>query len=346
METPSDALLARYVAGECTPAEAREVEQWCRASPVHQARLDTLHAIWNARRTPRSWDLEGIWGGVRRTMRADARRAPAFGHHLQGEPERPWLAAPLGAAAVLLLLAGATLAILKARRVPPPMREYATSRGQRGTLQLPDGSRLLLAPQSRLRVPADFGRGARELSLDGEALFTVAHDSTRPFRVRVKGAVVEDIETRFDLRAYPEDSLVAVAVAEGAVVLGRGGLPAGTARPDGRSAAEGIVVRLGEIATLAPDGAVTTARGAAVADYLAWADGRLHFASVPLQEVLRSIGRWYDLDVRVEGPALATRSITAEFSLRSATEMLQALALAVDARLTRAGRIVTLRLKS
>jgi transmembrane sensor len=346
MQTPSDALLAHYVAGECTPAEAREVEQWCRASPAHQTRLDALRAIWNARGAPRSWDVEGIWARVRRTIRADARRAPAFGRHLEGEHGRRWLAAPLAAAAVLLLLAGATVAILNSRRVPPPMREYATSRGQRGTLQLPDGTRLLLAPQSRLRISADFGRRARELFLDGEALFTVVHDSTRPFRVRAKGAVAEDIGTRFDLRAYAEDSLVAVAVAEGAVALGRGVAPSAAARRDGPAAAEGVLVRPGEIATLAPDGAVTTARGAAVADYLTWVEGRLHFANVPLPEVLRSIGRWYDLDVRVEGPALATRSITAEFSLRSADEMLQALALAVDARLTRAGRVVTLRPKS
>src|SRR6266478_6130011 len=241
MQTPSDALLARYVAGECTPAEARELEQWCAASLEHQARLDALRAIWTARRTPRSWDVEGIWARVRRTMRADARRAPAFGRHLEGERGRRWLAAPLAAAAVLLLLVGATLAILNSRRLPPPMREYATSRGQRGTLQLPDGSRLILAPESRLRIPADFGRGARELSLDGEALFTVVHDSTRPFRVRAKGAVAEDIGTRFDLRAYAEDSLVAVAVAEGVVALGRGTVPSAKVRRDSAAAAEGIV---------------------------------------------------------------------------------------------------------
>src|SRR6266496_3303754 len=104
MQTPSDALLARYVAGECTATEAREVEQWCRTSPAHQARLDGLRAIWNARGAPRSWDVEGIWARVRRTMPADARPAPAFGRHLKGGRERRWLA--LAAAAVLLLLAG------------------------------------------------------------------------------------------------------------------------------------------------------------------------------------------------------------------------------------------------
>ena len=73
--------------------------------------------------------------------------------------------------------------------------------------------------------------------------------------------------------------------------------------------------------------------------------GRLHFENVPLPAVLRAIGRWYDLDVRIAGPALATRSITAEFTLGAPDEMLRALALAVDARLTRSGaggRIITL----
>src|SRR6266704_1444152 len=246
METASDTLLARYLAGECTPAEARDVEQRCAASPAHQARLDTLRAIWNARGASRPWDVEGMWARVRRTMRAEARRGPA-------KRERRWLAAPLAAAAVLLLLAGAAYTTLNTRRPPPPMREYATARGQRGTLQLPDGTRLILAPHSRLRIPADFGRRAREVFLEGEALFTVVHDATRPFRVRAKGALAEDIGTRFDLRAYPEDSAVAVAVAEGAVALGR------AVESSGKVAPEGVVVRSGEVATLAPRGVVTTA---------------------------------------------------------------------------------------
>ena len=343
METPSDALLARYVAGECSAAEAGAVQRWCEADPAHPARLDELHAIWSARLAPRRWDVEAIWARVRRTMRQDAQRGPSV-RHWHWEPARRRLTVPLAAAAAVLLLAGTGVAVFRGSHRPPtplPMREYATARGQRINLQLPDRSRIILAPEARVRIPADFGRRVRELVLEGEALFEVVHDSTRPFRVRAKGAVVEDIGTRFDVRAYPEDSIVAVAVAEGAVVLGRA---ATTERAV--PVAEGVVVRPGEIATLAPNGLMAMARGAALADYLAWADGRLHFANVPLPDVLRAIGRWYDLDVRVEGHALAARSITAEFSLRSSDEMVRALALAVDARVTRSGRAVILRPKS
>jgi transmembrane sensor len=331
MDTPSDALLARYLAGECDPAERRAIEQWSAASLANRARLDAARGIWNTRRPPKTWDVEGMWQRVRHAVAAEGHR-PAFGRHLHGQRGHRGLQAGLAAAAVLIVVAGASLLVIRGKDRAPAMREYATARGQRITLQLPDSTTLILAPESRLRIPERFGRGSRELSLEGEALFTVAHDAQRPFRVHARHAVAEDIGTRFDVRAYPEDSLVAVAVAEGTVALGR-------------VAAEGVVVRSGEVATLSPAGLVGTGPTGALAGYLSWADGRLHFANVPLPAVLRTIGRWYDLDVRVEGRTLATRSITAELATQSPDEMLQALAVAVAARVTRSGeggRVVTL----
>jgi ferric-dicitrate binding protein FerR (iron transport regulator) len=64
-----------------------------------------------------------------------------------------------------------------------------------------------------------------------------------------------------------------------------------------------------------------------------------------LPEVLATIGRWYDLDIRVPDPALASRLVTAEFSTQSAGEMINALAIAMDASVERHARVVTLRPK-
>ena len=324
---PSDVLLARYLAGECSAAEIRDIEQWAELSAVNRARLDQLRAVWTARvpESGRKWDVEGIWARVR-----PARRA--FGVTLQATPHRR--ASALAAAAILVVLLGGAAVMLKWTHPAPPMREYVTGRGQRITMQLADGSQLILAPQSRLQIPAEFapGRQAREVVLNGEAFFTVTHDAQHPFRVRTGSAVVEDIGTRFDLRAYPEDSTVSVAVADGAVALGR-------------AKAEGVVVRAGEVGTLAPNGLVATRDGGSLAEFLSWTDGRLHFTNAPLPDVLQTLGRWYDLDVRLQGTGLSTRTITADLTLRSPDDMLAALALAVDARLTRSGpggRIVTL----
>jgi transmembrane sensor len=80
-----------------------------------------------------------------------------------------------------------------------------------------------------------------------------------------------------------------------------------------------------------------------VAGYLAWANGRLSFTDRPLEEVLRTIGRWYDLDVRVEDARLKGRRVTADFSPQSPAEMIDALAVATDAVVARDGRVITLR---
>lgn len=350
MTPPSDAVLARYVASECTAEEIREVERWSELDAANRARLQDFRALWEAVDPSPSWDLEGRWTGLQHRIRADSqanpaadrRREPSFGRLTPASRPRRMFTAALTAAAVLLLTAGVTLAVL--RRSPAsaptlaavPMREYVTPRGQRGTLQLPDGSRLVLAPETRLRIPADFGRRTREVVLEGEALFDVVHDGSRPFRVHANHAVAEDIGTRFDVRAYPGDSVVAVAVEEGAVALGSavGGVGA---------AAEGVVLRAGELGTLASDGRMATARDAeALSRHLSWVDGKLRFVETPLSDVLQSVNRWYDLDIRVDDRALAARPITAEFSVQSAPQMLRALAIAVDAQITQSGRVVTL----
>ncbi|HWC75413.1 MAG TPA: hypothetical protein VG454_15880, partial [Gemmatimonadales bacterium] len=98
---PSDALLARYLAGECSAAESHDIEQWAELSPANQVRLDQLRAVWTARVPDpaggRKWDVEGIWARVR-----PARRA--FGATLEATPHRR--ASALAAAAILVVLLG------------------------------------------------------------------------------------------------------------------------------------------------------------------------------------------------------------------------------------------------
>jgi transmembrane sensor len=347
MSSPFDALLARYLTGDCTEAEAREVERWVAENPTNRDRLEELRAVWQTRWPPADPDIEGMWAGLRRTMRTDRQRSAELRQAFRVEARRSWRSPVAAAAAVVLAVGGSLMLWRVSAHVPqsstPAMSQYLTPRGQRATFRLSDGTSLVLAAESRLRVPADYGRGAREVYLDGEALFDVVHDTARPFRVRAKHALAEDIGTRFDVRAYPEDSTVAVAVAEGAVALAPAGGPTAD-RAAGRAAAE-LVLRRGEAGTLTRGGRVTTASGAVAAAYLSWAEGRLRFVRTPLGEAARTIGRWYDLDVRIEGVELASLPVTAEFGMQSADEVLRELALAVGARVSQSGRVVTLQPK-
>jgi len=358
-------IIARYLDDSCTPAERDAVERWASQSPDNQKEIDALRRTWTqSALLPSGRRIDAMYANLSARM-----RAPALNVVKPETPERaarrtsvpatrplsisPPPAAPrpvrfarAGAIAATIVVA-ASLAggwYFTARGgsstgASPFVREYATERGEKATIQLSDGSQLTLAAASRVSIPADFGKASREITLEGEAFVDVAHDPTRPFRVRIKDAIAEDIGTRFDVRSYPQDSSVVVAVEEGAVALGQTPV---RVKGSGRTAVpEGVVLREGDVGTLSPDGHVKTTTGAP-GMYSSWMHGNLTFVRSPLSDVAEAIGRWYDLDVRVDSPALAAERVTASFSVQSPAQMVQALALAVNARVEMNGRVVRL----
>lgn len=94
------------------------------------------------------------------------------------------------AAAVLLIFAGG---YYFAARTVRPAEEITllTAKGNVGEFTLPDGSRVWLNGESRLKYPAEFSGPTREVALSGEAFFEVSKDSLRPFRVNMDNLQVE-----------------------------------------------------------------------------------------------------------------------------------------------------------
>jgi transmembrane sensor len=207
-----------------------------------------------------------------------------------------------------------------------PFREYVTAPGQRSQMTFPDGTRVLLAVDSRLRVPRDYGVRDRAVELEGEAYFVVRHDPARPFVVRTARGTAEDLGTEFDVRAYNDEDL-AVVVAKGQVLL-RG--------PELR-------LRPLERGVIDAHGITTHTRGVAVDRYVAWTRGALWFDDVPVRTVLLQLARWYDIDIQVDDTSLAHERLTIAFNTPSADEALASLARVLDVRFARTGRSVRMR---
>jgi transmembrane sensor len=297
--------LLRFIEGDCSPAEAAQLATWIAADPARGALLNELQAVWRLTgggRATRSWDV------------AAARK--------RLHPPRFRIALRI-AAAIAVIVAGAA-----AWRLLPssaPYREYVTAPGQRSQITFRDGTYILLAVDSRLRVPRDYGVHQRMVELEGEAYFVVRHDSARPFLVRTARGTAEDLGTEFDVRAYRDEDL-AVVVAKGQVVL-RG--------PELR-------LRPRERAVIDARGVATHTRGVAVDRYVAWTRGALRFDDVPLRSVILQLDRWYDLDIQLDDTSLARERLTIAFDTPSADEALAALAGVLNVRFTRAGRSVRL----
>ncbi len=243
------------------------------------------------------------------------------------------------AASVALVAVGAGLLIRGSlirnpRSLAPAVREYTTVAGQRLSVILADGTHLTLAPASKVRVAADYGHsiGARQVELEGEAYFAVVHDDRRPFSVRTSWAMARDVGTAFDVRAYPEDAEMRIAVAEGDVALAPLFPP--------RSRATQLLA--GDVAMIGGEG-VTVRHGANIASLTAWRQGRLVFQDTPLRDVARDLGRAFDLDVTVGDSVLGSRRVTATFGDEPEDEVLTAVAQIVGGRYERTGRRVVIR---
>jgi ferric-dicitrate binding protein FerR (iron transport regulator) len=345
-DRPDWQTIDRYLAGEASPEEEAAVVAWTARAPANAAALEALHARFAAR-DDAAWDVEAAWGRVRGRMAAGDEGARVLpldrargggGGAARGRRRVAWRVA------AALVVAAAGLGTWRAATRGGPgggaavadVTELVAPPGRHLSAPLPDGSRVTLHAGSRLRYAAGLGaRGRpRDVTLDGEAYFEVTHDAARPFRVRARHAVAEDLGTRFVVRAYAEAPSVEVVVAEGVVALRRA--PARGAPDD----APGAVLRRGQLGRLAAAGAPTVEPAEDVDRLTGWTAGTLALDGT-LADALPRLERWYDVDVVLADPRLASRRVTARFRDEPLPQALDALAIALGATYTRSGRTVT-----
>ena len=338
--------VARYLAGEGTAAEAEAVRRWLAEHPAERVFFDALSRAVapRAESGDEDIDVEGALRRVRARRDDPATRPPLVaGARGAGRPNerlrllRPasgggggswrsrWPLAVLAAAGVVFVAAAVVLrmgAVHRDAGTIAAAQVFTTQVGRRDSVVLADGSRVILGPGSELRVAAGYGAARRDVELIGEGYFEVKHDAARPFSVRAGGATIRDVGTTF---AVHDDSAmgVRVAVTSGAVKV--------------RAAGHEADLAAGDVAVLAPDGALSSTRGGARDDDLAWTRGQLVFRDAPMAEVSADLRRWYGVELRVTDPALARRRLTATFAGEPADKVLDVIALTVGGEVTRHG---------
>jgi transmembrane sensor len=335
--------LAQYWAGECDAAESAAIEAWLNADPERRTEALAMRQVWEASRLTEAGsvgkgDADRTWNAIQSRLGARrdiAQRAPARVRVERFDrttaSRRTW-ALPGAIAAVVVGAAVLAYTVDASRRGPSALdhgREYVTAPGQSETVRLADGTEFMLAPGSRLQLGAEYGDARRDVVLQGEATFTVVHDSRRPFVVRVGRAIATDIGTRFDVRGYADDSSVRVVVAEGQVGVGR--LGASQQAPLGR----------GDMATIG-DSSVAIVHGVDVNGFLGWSSGRFVFDQVPLSSAAIELARWYGVTIVIGDSTMRARHVSITLERQSLTSALDVIALAVGARVVRQGSTFTL----
>jgi transmembrane sensor len=349
-----DERMVRYIVGECTPLESARTQEWIAADPARWKRFQELERVWRAcaREPSKRWNAESAIGQLRGSPDLPAanrgsRRTPVAPLTLRrprGSSRRPWNRGAMGIAAVLALAAaGAVGSRVITGRWPVhagarsddvvPLQTVATSRGQRATITLSDGTHIVLGAESAVRYAHDLGaRARRDVYLDGQAYFEVAHDTARPFSVHTSRGVAEDLGTEFVVTAYSTSPEMQVVVTAGQVRLRRPVSSAADSSLDSGRSTQPLTLGPGELGMIDSSGVLSRSRVTDASAYLDWTKGELVFRGVPLAEALPAISRWYDMGIVLGDTSLARRRLVASFGPHSGHDVVRLIALAVDAR--------------
>ncbi|MBL8267165.1 FecR family protein [Steroidobacter sp.] len=191
------------------------------------------------------------------------------------------------AAALAAGFAVAIISLLFAGDFFVPTQNFVTAPGMQQSVELKDGSVVQLNADSHVQVR--LRRSTRELQLlRGEALFKVAHDANRPFRVHAGNAVVQALGTQFNVSKQATGTVVSVV--EGKVRVSSANDASGSNALASNEASNGTLpvaaLIAGQQAVVASTGAITRNEAADVKQTLAWQPQRLVFRQTSLEDIV------------------------------------------------------------
>jgi transmembrane sensor len=163
----------------------------------------------------------------------------------------------------------------------------STPKGRQFRLVLPDGTKAWLNAASSLRYPTAFSGKDRKVEVTGEVYFEVARNAKMPFKVKVN----EDVEvvvlgTHFNINSYTNEASITTTLLEGSVQISNKG--------------QKEILNPGQQAQVNTSEKIKVFSGVNLKKVMAWKDGVFDFEDAKLQEVMRQLERWYDIEVVYE----------------------------------------------
>lgn len=216
------------------------------------------------------------------------------------------------------------------------MRELATANGSKRTIQLPDGSSVILNAESKLRYNKDFGVKHREIELEGEAYFDIVKNEKLPLTVHAGSVDIKVKGTVFNVKAYNEDSTIEASLITGAIEVIPQNNPERKIllKPKEKirinknttNALSKVVadenqptkelIKLDKINVNAVDSSIYE---------IAWIQQKLNFTREPFQTLAKKMESWYNVSIHFNNQNLANLTFTGSFEKETLVEALEAL---------------------
>lgn len=299
----NDEWLDKYIVGEATENEKRQVVEWLMESEENRRKCILRRRLFEMT----------LW--QQGNFEQSEKRGNIVHKRL-----RMWIREIAKVAAVAIV--GLVLACWWFQTHPDAeenrFQSVWTPAGQRTELLLADGTKVWLNAHSRLTFPVRFGKSERRVQLDGEGYFEVTHDTRRPFFVETSRYDVKVLGTEFNVLAYATDSVWETSLLKGRVeVLASGKVDGGLVlEPDTRARLCGQKLQKDWIRD---------------EEHFLWREGLVSFKGIAVGELMKKLELYYDIDIVVNNERILRSYYSGKFRVSDGVEhVLRVLQLNLD----------------
>jgi ferric-dicitrate binding protein FerR (iron transport regulator) len=343
-------LVIDYLTGQINEEQLEVLKNQLLSAPCSKQQFEEMREIWMA------------------TMQTVFDKETAFRMFLarinnKKEAHRPqrrhihftrWMRA---AAAIVIGFMGGLLSLyfynnaMPAQPVSVAQIETVVPLGSKSRVTLTDGTSIWLNAGSRLCYMSDFGQTGREVYLEGEGYFDVAHDPAKIFVVKTDKIDIKALGTSFNVKAYPDEEIIETVLVEGKVSFGETILKPREKGVYMRKNATLLVQKKAEEQS-APDrrgAAAPGMPGVKIVEipldpviYTSWKDSLWKIERETLDDMAVKLERRYNVNIQFKDPAIGQLSVTATIKDESLEQVLRFLQLSVPIDFYIDGKTVTL----
>lgn len=296
--------------------EEHEFQIWLHADSARQAAMAHWQAEWQAFDSIPTETKQRLQSELAIAKAKESPRLMPLAILPKSLSRRRMLATAFAVVALVAVTLGAGLAAWNHLQAQPVYAQsFSTPRGQQAEVTLPDSSRLRLDAATRLQVT--YYRQRREVLLsDGQAVFSVQADASKPFHVMAGQVRVTVVGTRFMVRHLPDMPAdpIQVAVEQGRVQVERMGV--GQTRLPGAGGQEMVILGAGQQLTGDAQGVLSAVTTVPTASFALWRDNRVRFDNTRLDQAVAELSRYRDPQLVLRDPAAAALRVTGVFDPR------------------------------
>ncbi|WP_018631119.1 FecR domain-containing protein [Niabella aurantiaca] len=329
-------LVSKKVLGVITPKEQLELSALLGEHPEEQQQVGVLYeymaAGYHNDEAVKQRKAEESWSRVLEKTTVAQQGSPFTDTVLPVTKKRRWYA--VGVAASVLIVAGALIWFMAGRPAGTGKAAniVATNKGSKSMVVLPDHSKVWINSDTRLNYDESFGKGLREVTLEGEAYFEVEKNKDLPFIVHTSNMDIKVLGTAFNVRSYANEANAQTTLVRGSVQIKLLNKEAGKKimlRPNEKAIVRNAAYHAVDAADTAEVTVVAVNRNGA--DSLIyetqWVSNRLAFENERLEHMLPVLERWYNITIIMKRKAPVQRTFSGVFDNDSIDDVLKTLKL-------------------